>query len=280
MLRTNAAAGKAWAQCSLAAGYDNGGVGIGVDKRKAESLYRKAADQGHSHAQYQLGLFEFERNNASEACRLFEAAASQGHMSALGQMGKLYRDGRGVEQDFVKAARLLTISAKLQSTELHVHAMLGRFFFNGTGGLHQSMIRSMYYLKPAIEGVESCAATMKLYASILFILSVRAYPDCLIAPSGHNVKPEVLFWYRRANAKFTSAGSIQAVESYESTIKELCGCCFRTLSTDKPKCCIECRAVYYCSRECQAADWKAGHKKDCVKSLKKLLRAKGKFNNV
>jgi len=32
------------------------------------------------------------------------------------------------------------------------------------------------------------------------------------------------------------------------------------------KACARCKAVVYCSRECQAAHWKAGHKGSCSKS--------------
>ena len=34
------------------------------------------------------------------------------------------------------------------------------------------------------------------------------------------------------------------------------------LRTFKP--CARCRVAVYCSKECQATDWKAGHKKRCV----------------
>jgi len=28
--------------------------------------------------------------------------------------------------------------------------------------------------------------------------------------------------------------------------------------------CAQCKAAFYCSRECQKRDWKAGHKLDCA----------------
>ena len=37
--------------------------------------------------------------------------------------------------------------------------------------------------------------------------------------------------------------------------------------------CSGCKCVYYCGRECQYIDWKAGHKKTCKKNHKKLLPA-------
>lgn len=43
----------------------------------------------------------------------------------------------------------------------------------------------------------------------------------------------------------------------------------------KHKQCSACKAVYYCSVECQRVDWKAGHKNRC-KELQALLKKKGK----
>ena len=170
-------------------------LGLAVDKQKAESLFRSAADQGHSNAQYYLGRIERERNNYSEACRLFEAAASQGHMNALGRLGMYYYRGEGVEEDAVKAVRLLTVSAKLQTADRCAHQMLASCFARGEGGLERSMVRSVYYMKPAIEETELSPDFMRLYASILLAISALYYPDYKIPPSGDNNLPEALFWY-------------------------------------------------------------------------------------
>ena len=101
ILQQKAKEGKAWAQCKLGSKHFTGQLGLAVDRgRKTESLFRKAADQGYSNAQFFLGLLELARNNRSEACRLFEAAASQGHMVAVGQLGILCLQGDGVEKDY------------------------------------------------------------------------------------------------------------------------------------------------------------------------------------
>mmetsp|Transcript_24385 Transcript_24385/g.53189 ORF Transcript_24385/g.53189 Transcript_24385/m.53189 type:complete len:268 (-) Transcript_24385:94-897(-) len=252
------------------------------DDQKAESLLRSAADQGHVHAQHILGEYELEKDNVEEACRLFEAAASQGHMNALGRLGMHYWTGEGVEQDDVKAVRVMTISTKLvQATQSNVHQMLAECFAIGVGGLEQSLIRSLYYMKPAIEESELPPSAMVFYAKLLWGLS-----GSQIAPSGDNSVPEALFWYRRAHAMsgdaetLVNAETLPYIEEYESSIRELCSCCFKSLSTDNRKRCVECKAVYYCSWECGAADWKAGHKKDCTKALKKRLRATGEFSDI
>jgi len=279
ILSSKAAAGIAWAQCSLGTHYTLGSLGLAMDKEKGESLHRSAAAQGHSHAQFILGTIERNRNNMAEACRLFEVAASQGHMSALANLGVCYHAGFGVEQDLVKAVRLVTVSAKLQSTNLSAKQVLGYCFARKEGGLERSTVRSVHYMKTVVEEPEVPPDSMILYAVTLLEISGTYYPG-EIAPAGHNHLPEALFWYRRAHAKSMDAPTVPYIERCESSIRELCAFCFKSLSTDNRKRCVECKAVYYCSWECGAADWKAGHKKDCTKALKKRLRATGEFSDI
>jgi len=150
ILRRKAAAGKAWAQCNLGRTFLHGSSGLEVDEQKAESLFRNAADQGYSQAQFLLGIIELDRNNTDH----FEAAASQGHMSALGRLGIYYFIGLGVAKDDMKAVRLLTVSSKLQTADRCVHRILAECFAFGKGGLDVSMVRSVYYMKPSIEGAD------------------------------------------------------------------------------------------------------------------------------
>jgi len=238
-------------------------------------LYVLCIEQIHD-----IGKIELERNHAVEARRLFEAAASQGHMNALGFLGAHYYVGHGVEQDKMKAVRFLTVSSKLTAEDRRPHEFLARCFVYGEGGVERSPIRAVYCMKPTAEESEFSPHDKVFYAKLLWILSKSYFPDYEIAPSGDNSVPEALFWYRRAHAKSVDAETLPYIEEYESSIRELCSCCFKSLSTDNRKCCVECKAVYYCNRECQVADWKAGHKKDCVKSLKKRLRATENFDDI
>lgn len=49
-------------------------------------------------------------------------------------------------------------------------------------------------------------------------------------------------------------------------------CANNGCSNRAPLKCANCKAVSYCSKQCQASDWKAGHKRDCKKLVSKKAR--------
>lgn len=79
------------------------------DYESAYTEFRKAADQGHSGAQYHLGMMyrrgQGVRTDPVEAVRWYRMAADQDHVRAQFWLGWMYRRGRGVERDYTEAAR-------------------------------------------------------------------------------------------------------------------------------------------------------------------------------
>lgn len=69
--------------------------------------YRKAAEQQHPIAQYQLGICYNESyiKDYAEAVKWFGNSAKQGYAPAQFQLGKCYENGFGVEQDYREAMR-------------------------------------------------------------------------------------------------------------------------------------------------------------------------------
>lgn len=77
------------------------------DYAAAVAWYRKAADKGHTKAQYQLGLL-YERGeqvpqNYDEAVRWYYSAAEQGDANAQYKVGCLHESGSEVKQDYKEA---------------------------------------------------------------------------------------------------------------------------------------------------------------------------------
>jgi TPR repeat protein len=82
---------------------------VAEDKAEAMRWFRKAAEQGHSDAQYNLGNSycngEGVAEDKVEAVRWFRRAAEQGDADSIRRLVRCYRDGVGVEKDEAEAAR-------------------------------------------------------------------------------------------------------------------------------------------------------------------------------
>ena len=74
-----------------------------------------------------------------------------------------YYIGRGVEEDDMKAVRLVTVSAKLQSTDACAQCKCWGIILREVKEAWSSRcVRSVYYMKPAIEEylVMNCVQTL------------------------------------------------------------------------------------------------------------------------
>ncbi len=101
--------GDAEAQCNLGETYYFG-KGVLQDYKEAAEWFRKAAEQGHAHAQYWLGFMysvyysEGVSYDYKEAAEWFRKAAEQGDAEAQLEVGYMYYFGHGVSQDYKEAA--------------------------------------------------------------------------------------------------------------------------------------------------------------------------------
>jgi TPR repeat protein len=77
------------------------------DYMQAASLFRKAADQGHVHAQCALGMmYDAEQGvpeDNTQAMICYRMAAEQGSTEAQFQLGRHYDQGLGISQDYADA---------------------------------------------------------------------------------------------------------------------------------------------------------------------------------
>jgi len=79
------------------------GEGVKLDKKKAERLFRAAADRGDASAQTSLAALLKSEKKFEEAIRYYALAANQGFTFAEVNLGCCYRDGQGTEVDLGKA---------------------------------------------------------------------------------------------------------------------------------------------------------------------------------
>jgi len=92
------------------------GEGKESNYKKGIGLFKKAADKGHSHSQFFLGLGFLQGRwgvdlDYRKAFEWFSKAAEQGNTHAERELAKLYRKGHGVELDTCQAVRYLFSSA-------------------------------------------------------------------------------------------------------------------------------------------------------------------------
>ena len=79
------------------------GSGVKLDKKKAERLFRMAADRGDAVAQFNLAFLLEDEGKFDEAFRYNALAADQGDTVGETNLGCCYRDGTGTEVDLGKA---------------------------------------------------------------------------------------------------------------------------------------------------------------------------------
>ena len=94
--------------------YINGG-GVEKDPEEGVKWWRKAAEQGHAYAQYNLGFTYATgsgvQRNLREAAKWHRKAAEQGMLVAQYELGALYANGMGVPRDYVTAYAWFNIAA-------------------------------------------------------------------------------------------------------------------------------------------------------------------------
>ena len=85
------------------------GLGVKQDDARAAELFRAAAQQGHAHAQYSLGvMYSLGRGVEKDyktALKWFRKAAQQGVAQAQFNLGVFYENGYGVKPDSDTAAK-------------------------------------------------------------------------------------------------------------------------------------------------------------------------------
>lgn len=108
-IRSTSEAGDRDAQYSLALAYFHGHHGLSKDMTLTAYWVRQAAEQGHMHAQYNMGWLYQEgvgvTQSHSLASEWYRKAAEAGLPEAQLNLGNSYRDGRGVEQNHREAVR-------------------------------------------------------------------------------------------------------------------------------------------------------------------------------
>jgi TPR repeat protein len=141
------------AQNNLGNLYRNG-RGVPVDHQKAFNLFTVAAEKGIDQAQENLALCyedgEGVEQNYAVAAQWHQRAADQGLPFAQYNLGLLYLNGKGVEQNINRAIELITLAAEQGDADAQTE--LGVFYANGEGMVQNYVEANKWFRKAADQG--------------------------------------------------------------------------------------------------------------------------------
>ena len=141
------------------------------EETKAVRLFRKAAEQGHPEAQYQIGECYYEgfndwgvevdeseavkwyRKAAEQGCyaaRLYLTAVEHGDLDAQNVQSETPKDGEGVDKYYAEAVRWYRKAAEQGDAEAQWH--LGASYLWGNGVKQDKTEAIKWYRKAADQG--------------------------------------------------------------------------------------------------------------------------------
>ena len=146
------------AQYTLGGYYCFGSNGVEQSYSKAAYWWEKAAEQGHSDAQFNLGVCyskgEGVEQSYSKAIYWYKKAAEQGNSSAQYNIGVCYSEGEGVEQSYSKAIYWYKKAAEQGHSDAQFN--LGTCYYNGNG-VEKSKTNAIYWFRKACNNFDDKA---------------------------------------------------------------------------------------------------------------------------
>lgn len=191
------------AQNQIGEDYYYGRNGKEQDYAKATRWYRKAADNGHMYAQYNLGwCYEKGLGVAAlpvEAAKWYRKAAEQGYAPSQCNLGLCYETGEGVVKDLSIAVSWYRKSA--EQNYLAAQCNLGFCYKNGIGVKQDEAEAFVWFKKAAEQG----------YARAQDLLG-----DCFYYGQGtEENKAEAVQWYTKSSDQNYAHGQYDLAWCYE-----------------------------------------------------------------
>jgi hypothetical protein len=126
--------GNSEAQFGLGVMYHKGG-GVPQDYTESVKWYRLAAEQGYSRGQNNLGVMYDEGKGVpqdyKESVKWYTKAAKQGYSRGQNNLGVMYDEGKGVPQNYKESVKWYTKAAEQGDAEAQFN--LGLKYSNGKG---------------------------------------------------------------------------------------------------------------------------------------------------
>lgn len=193
LFRKAAEQGHAVAQYNLGIAYAEGD-GVSRDTKQSVYWWQKAAEQGHATAQYNLGVGYAEGlglvRDAKQAVYWYRKAADQGMVAAQNNLGLMYKSGEGVVRDAQQSIFWLQKAAE----NGHVDSMFNLAGMYDRGELiARDVKRAVYWYRKAAElGDASSQYTL----GWKYVTGEGVEPDA---------KQRVFWWQKSAEQGFAEA---------------------------------------------------------------------------
>ena len=128
------------------------GLGVISDDEKAEVWFCRAAETGHSGAQYSLAKLLLQQGRINEAIPWFEQAAENGSQFASYQLGKLYLQGVQGEKNIDKAVECLADAAEQDFSQAQY--LLGKLYLLRQDEEQDDAVAKYWFTQAAGQGHE------------------------------------------------------------------------------------------------------------------------------
>jgi TPR repeat protein len=162
------------------------GLGVQQDYVEGATWYRKAAEQGLSAAQYNLGDAHSSGKGVTQdhaqAAFWYCKAAEQGSAAAQYSLANLYHNGQGVTRDYTQAAFRYRKSAEQGFAEAQNN--VGNAYSSGKG-VTQDYVQAVFWYRKAAE--QGCA-TAQEHLGFEYARGQGVVQDYILAA----------FWHRKA----------------------------------------------------------------------------------
>ncbi|PAN26798.1 hypothetical protein PAHAL_5G039200 [Panicum hallii] len=226
------------------------------------ALLARAAVGGHAAALYSLAVIQFNGSGGAKSDRDLRAgaalcarAAALGHVDALRELGHCLQDGYGVRRDPAEGRRLLVAANARELTLALAAAAASRHPFAAALPLGAA----------AAAGAGGCPLLSDFGWSL-----PEAEP--------HAANQFMVDWWasrgaQAAAAKKPGTGGDSDGDGAELRLCSHVRCGRRETRRHEFRRCSVCGAANYCSRACQALEWKRAHKAQCVPMDRWLLAA-------
>ncbi|KDP30916.1 hypothetical protein JCGZ_11292 [Jatropha curcas] len=212
------------------------------------SLMAKAAIKSHAPALYSLAVMQFNGSGGSKndkdlraGVALCARAAVLGHIDALRELGHCLQDGYGVAQNITEGRRLL-IQANARELESTLRSML-------KWQPQRQQLHLQEHRQPQPLQYTSCVIMGSMGCPLLSDFGCN-----VPAREGHPANQFLREWFE----------SGRGVLGPNLRLCSHSGCGRPETRPHEFRRCSVCGKVNYCSRGCQALDWRLRHKTECI----------------